>query len=289
MTGMSTADPIEAARHAYAEELRFTARVRNAAVVHAFATVPRERFVGAGPWRIRSPMNMAEYWTTDDADPCQVYHDVLVALDETRGLNNGQPSLWASLLDGLSLSPGERVLHLGCGTGYYSAILAELVGRSGTVTAVEIDPVLATRARVALAPWPQAMAINADGTTHDPGSVTTIIASAGATHPMPLWLDSLTRGGRLLFPLTADDRWGAMLLLTRQEDFFAARFIRPVGFIAFAGARDPEMSRRLKLAIERRDMCTVRSLRRDGHAEDGSCWLHGDDWCLSRREPGATP
>lgn len=67
-------DPVEQARHGYAEELRFTARVSSPAVVNAFAAVPRERFVGPGPWRVKSPMNMAEYWTTEDADPCHVYH-----------------------------------------------------------------------------------------------------------------------------------------------------------------------------------------------------------------------
>ena len=61
-------DAIAEARQRYAEELRFTARVGSRAVVDAFATVPRERFVGPGPWRILSPMAMAEYWTTDDAD-----------------------------------------------------------------------------------------------------------------------------------------------------------------------------------------------------------------------------
>jgi protein-L-isoaspartate(D-aspartate) O-methyltransferase len=89
--------PVEEARHSYAAELRFTAKMRSSALVNAFATVPREQFVGPGPWRIKSPMDLAEYWTTDDDDPSQVYHDVLIALDESRGINNGQPSLWAYL------------------------------------------------------------------------------------------------------------------------------------------------------------------------------------------------
>ncbi len=241
MIALATTNAVALARRAYAEELRFTARVRSAAVVRALATVPRERFVGPGPWRVRSPMDGAAYWTTDDGDPRHVYHDVLIALDEARGLNNGQPSLWATLLDGLAISPGDHVLHLGCGTGYYSAILAELAGPHGTVTAVEIDATLAARAGAALEPWPQVRVIIADGTAHDPGAVDVIVASAGATHPLPRWLDALKPGGRLLFPLTADDRGGAMLLLTRQgAEALAARFIRPVWFIEFAGARDPE-------------------------------------------------
>jgi hypothetical protein len=120
--------PLHFVRRWFAEELRFAANLRSPAVVRAFATVPRERFVGPGPWRIRSRMSRGEYWTTESADPCHVYHDALIALDEARGLNNGQPSLCASFVDALDVQPGQQVLHLGCGTGYYSAILAELVG-----------------------------------------------------------------------------------------------------------------------------------------------------------------
>jgi protein-L-isoaspartate O-methyltransferase len=128
------ADSVEQVRRWYAEELRFTARVSSPTVVDAFATVPRERFVGPGPWLIKSPMNLAEYWVSEDADPCHVYHDVLIALDEARGINNGQPSLWAYLFNQIGIIAGEHVLHLGCGTGYYTAIAAELVGPTGKVT-----------------------------------------------------------------------------------------------------------------------------------------------------------
>jgi protein-L-isoaspartate(D-aspartate) O-methyltransferase len=87
---------VRTARQLYAEELRFTANVTSSSVVRAFATVPREHFVGPGPWRILSPMRSGDYWTTVNANPRHVYHDVLIALDETRGINNGQPSLWAN-------------------------------------------------------------------------------------------------------------------------------------------------------------------------------------------------
>src|SRR6516164_7704885 len=126
-------DPVVIARRAYAEELRFTAPVRSPAIVKAFATVPREHFLGPGPWRVLSPMSMAGYWTTENADPCHVYHDVLVAIDEERRLNNGQPSLWARLYDELGLTEGAHVVHVGAGTGYYSAVLAAIVGPAGRV------------------------------------------------------------------------------------------------------------------------------------------------------------
>ena len=181
-------DPIEGARRSYAEELRFTAHIRSPAVVTAFAAVPRERFVGAGPWRVRSSMDMAEYWTTEDGDPRAVYHDVLIALDEKRQINNGQPSLWAFLLDQLDVAAGEQALHLGCGTGYYTAVVAELVGPTGKVTAIEIDAGLAEKARAALKPWPQITVSNADGATLSFEPADLIAASAGATHPLSSWL-----------------------------------------------------------------------------------------------------
>jgi protein-L-isoaspartate(D-aspartate) O-methyltransferase len=238
---------VEKARQSYAAELGFTARVRSLAVVNAFATVPREQFVAPGPWRIKSPVDLAEYWTTDDDDPSHVYHDVLIALDASRGVNNGQPSLWAYLFNRLDLALGEHILHLGCGTGYYTAIIAELVGSAGRVTAVEIDAKLAQRAETALGEWPQVRVIHADGAGTSFEAVDAIVASAGATHPLSSWLDALRPGGRLLFPMTTlRDDPGAMLLVTRRpEQGFAARFLCRAGFIQFQGARDPAISRRL--------------------------------------------
>src|SRR5256885_1479036 len=115
--GVAMRHLIEEARQRYAEELRFTAKLGSRAIVDAFATVPRERFLGPGPWRVLSPMAMAEYWTTEDADPRHLYHDVLIAIDEERRLNNGQPSLWARMYDQLELSRGHHVVHVGAGTG----------------------------------------------------------------------------------------------------------------------------------------------------------------------------
>ena len=128
-------DAIEAARRAYAEELWFTTHMRSTALRAAFAAVPRERFVGPGPWIFKTPWENFEGWATANDDPRQLYHDVLIALDEKLGLNNGLPAFWAFLLDRINVAPGESVIHLGCGTGYYTAILAELVGPTGRIRA----------------------------------------------------------------------------------------------------------------------------------------------------------
>ncbi len=75
----------------------------------------------------------------------------------------------------------------GCGTGYFSVILAETVGAGGAVT--EMDAALAGRAAVAVAAWPPAAVIAADGSSYCGGQFDLIVASAGVTHPPPVWLD----------------------------------------------------------------------------------------------------
>jgi protein-L-isoaspartate(D-aspartate) O-methyltransferase len=283
-------DAIKTRRRFYAEELRFTTRMRSPGVQAAFATVPRERFVGNGPWRVKSLWDMADYWTTEDADPGNVYHDILIALDEKLGLNNGQPSLWAFLFDRLGVAAGEHVLHLGCGTGYYTAILAELAGAEGSVTAIEIEPSMAQRARPALAPWPQIALRHGDGASGPFSPADVIVASAGATHPLPIWIEALKPGGRLLFPITVTRGPGGMLLVRRHGGGeFSAQFLCAAAFYEFSGARDADVSGRLEQALTRDRGAGVKSLRRDSHSEEDTCWLHGDGWCLSRREVTAEP
>lgn len=286
--GRVTDDEVAAARRRFAEELRYVARVRSPAVVAAFAAVPRERFLGPGPWRVLSPMAMAEgYWTTGDDDPRHLYHDVLVAIDERRRLNNGQPSLWAFLYDRLGPLAGAHVVHVGAGTGYYSAVLAELVGRGGRVTALEVDPDLAARAGANLADaWPQAEVVAADGFAFRPGRpADAIVVNAGVSHLSPAWLDALAPGGgRLLVPLTAGRRRGGFLLITRPAGAsrrHPARFAGPTRIIPCVGGRDPGAEARLEAALAGSGLDSVRSLRRDPEPPDATCWLAGDGWWLS--------
>jgi protein-L-isoaspartate(D-aspartate) O-methyltransferase len=278
-------DRLAAARRRFAEELRYTAHVRSRAVVEAFATVPRERFAGPGPWRLLSPTSMADYWSTEDADPRHLCHDVLVAIDEGRRLNNGQPSLWAALYDRLGLEAGMHVVHVGTGTGYYSAVLAEVVGRRGRVTAVEIDPGLAARARTNLAAWSQAAVVEADGVAFRPDRpADAIVVNAGVSHLAATWLDALAYDGRLLVPLTNAEGAGAFLLIVRHAGAthrYPARFVSRTRIIPCVGGRHPDAEARLEAALARSGFGAVRSLRRPPEAPDESCWLEGDSWWLS--------
>jgi len=284
MTPPSSAASLAASRRAYAEELRYCAHIRSEVIVDALAMVPREKFLGPGPWRIKQ-FGRPAYWLTPDDDPRHLYHNVLVAIDHTRGLNNGQPELWAFLFDQLELAPGERVLHIGAGVGYYTAIAAELVGASGRVTAFEVDEALAARAKANLADRDNVEVRAGDGCAFDPGTADAIIVNAGCTHPLPHWLDALPDGGRLLVPLTVE--WsGGYLLVTRVGDAFAARFVCYVAIFPATSVRDAEAEARLAKALQNGGYAAaadaVKSLRRDPHPADDSCWLHAPDFCLSR-------
>ncbi|MGE3652259.1 MAG: protein-L-isoaspartate O-methyltransferase [Reyranellaceae bacterium] len=278
-----------AARTAYADELaRIGPIERTPELTAAFAAVPRERFLGPGPWRIIVPHASGnEVFTAPDADPVHLYRDVLVTIDATRGINNGQPSLWARAFDRLGLKPGARVLHVAAGTGYYSAILAETVGPAGRLVAVEYEADLAERARVTLAPWPWVTVVHGDGRTHDPGfDVDAIAVCAGSTHPAPLWLDRLADGGVLVMPLTARYGWGIMLRVERRGAAFAAASIGGVGIYPCAGGRDGAAEDRLQRALERltRNIAPITALHRGEPPADDRArvWYAGPGFWLER-------
>jgi protein-L-isoaspartate(D-aspartate) O-methyltransferase len=280
-------DELQGLRAAYARSVVAEAGSDDAALIEAFAAVPREDFVGPPPWRIHSPSGFLDS-PTDDAR--LLYQDVLVALLPERGINNGQPSLHARCLAALRLERGDAVIHVGAGSGYYTAIIAQLVGARGRVDAYEIEPVLAAQAAMNLRPWPQARlhAQSALGAAL-PQGVDAIYVSAGATHPPAAWLDALGTRGRLLLPLTAGEGSGAMLLATRRPSGrYAAHFLARVAFIPCIGAHDDADARALAATLRTRRLTDVRSLVRDD-APDASAWHVGRGWWLSTTpvdEPG---
>src|SRR5665811_2013725 len=86
---------LERARLDFAERLRQAVGMRSAALVRAFAAVPREHFVGPGPWKILVPPDLLAYRDTPDGDARHLYDNVLVALDASRRLINGEPAALA--------------------------------------------------------------------------------------------------------------------------------------------------------------------------------------------------
>jgi len=274
---------LEAHRTFYANLITAMAGVPEERLAAAFAETPRERFLGPGPWKV---FTAGGYITTPTDDPAFLYQDVTVALSEESKINNGQPVLHAANLAALNPQPGETVLHVGAGTGYYTALLARLVAPGGQVFAYEIHPALAERAQANLAGMPDVTVYARSGAEGTLPAANVVYVNAGATAPLENWLDALRPGGRLLFPLTPDGPGGApgaggMLLITRTPaERFDARFLMPVMFISCAGARDEETARKLAEAFKRGDMRNVRSLLRHT-PPDETCWCAGNGWWLS--------
>lgn len=274
-------------RQFYAEELRAVAHLRCEALVRAFATVRREDFLGQGPWQvlISWEAGSSSYRTTEDGDPRHLYHNVLVAIDAARGLNNGHPSALASWFEQLDLHAGDNVVHVGCGTGYYTAILAEVVGSNGRVTAYEIDADLAGRAQANLGHWPSVEVVAGNGAQYL-GAADAIFINAGTTHLSVSWLDSLKPGGRLLVPMTASSDpsgvgSGRMLKVLRDSSGFTATFVSEVGIFPCIGHRDAALDAALTRAFEGDSWKSVRSVRLEPHEPSSTCWLHGEGACVS--------
>lgn len=283
-------DRVEEVRASFAAEItaNVDARERDA-IRDAFASTPRERFLGEGPWKILSP---GGYTETDWNDPTSVYCDSPIAIDPSRGINNGQPTLYVRCMAALHIRPGEGITHIGAGTGYYTAILARLTGFDGVVHAFEIDPRLSERATRNLSDLEQVRVYGRSGSNAPLPDSDVIYVSAGATAPQREWLEALRAGGRLLFPLTDSEGYGGALMATRSKsaqaprakgegEALAATFVSSVMFIPCAGARDPQTGERLSRTFARGDLNSVRSLRLESEP-DGTCWFAGQRWWLSR-------
>jgi protein-L-isoaspartate(D-aspartate) O-methyltransferase len=272
-------DRIQAHRSFFANLITANAGLpQGSELAAAFASTPREHFVGPPPWRV---FTRGGYVETISDDPAVLYQDFVVSLGSRESLNNGQPSLHALCIAALAPQKGERIVHVGVGSGYYTTLLAKLVGETGFVDAYEIEPDLAERAKNNLADFPWVNVHLQSGAEPPLPECDVLYVNAGATHPLAVWLDALRPGGRLAFPLIPAEGFGAMLLITRQQDnSYAARFLLQVQFVPCIGARDEPTARKLTKAFRSRNWTKVKSLHRNDHP-DNTCWSSGPGWWLS--------
>jgi protein-L-isoaspartate(D-aspartate) O-methyltransferase len=281
---------LDIVRAAYAKQILAAARVDDTRVGTAFSTIHREDFLGPGPW----PMlrGFGEYVPTPDADPVYLYTNDLVGILPDRKLNNGQPSLHAHLIHEASPAAGDHVVHIGTGTGYYTAILAHLAGSAGRVTGIEYDPELAARAKTNFATYPNVNVVEGDGSLVSFDQADVIYVNAGCTRPAESWLDGLADGGRLILPMTSDQGFGAkspeqfasagavFRVERRGQDYFA-RWISAVAIFPCAGSRDEVSERALAEAFAKGGWQQVTRLYREGDITEERCWLRGSGWSLA--------
>ena len=165
----------------------------------AFATVPRELFLPPGPWHIFAVLG-GRYVETPSTDAWYVYQDVLVAIDKNRGIHNGQPSIHAAFMSAVEPQPGETLIHVGAGTGYYTAILSMLVAPGGRVEAIEVDEALARTAKRNLAAFDNVSVTIGNASKMSLPAPNVIYVSAGVRWPPVHWLEALEPEGRLFVP-----------------------------------------------------------------------------------------
>lgn len=275
------------ARRWFAEDIRIAAPVtHNPAIISAFAKVPREHYLGGGPWRIHPRQFDRPAYESPTAEPRHIYHDVLVSIDDDQGINNGLPSIWAYYLDQMAIKAGDVILQVGAGVGYFTAILAELVTPSGRVIAYEMDEVLAERAKENLKGYAQVEVLSGDAClAENLPPLDAVVAFAGATHVPENWLSHLTKTGRVVIPFTADDHWGFMLLLERQGAEFAATSLGKCGFYHCGGARRVDEAVALKMALGASGgNAPVLGQMRHGKPDlgDESAWYVGGGFWMSK-------
>lgn len=274
-------------RQCFAEEVAAVANLRTPQLVEALASLPREKFLRPGPWLVRSESDFGGARTTADSEAQHVYHNYSIAIDAARQLFNGAPGIVAASIDALTLACGDRVLHVGAGLGYYSGLMAHVVGEPGRVVAIEVDAALASEARANLAavPWVDVRLGNATGLAGE--SFDAILVSAGVTHPQRTWLDALALGGRMILSLTATmpamgplGKGFSAVFTKTGNDTFSARVLAMTAIYSGVGLRDESLNTQLGQAMMRSPFPRISSLRTDAHLPSASCWLHSEEFCL---------
>jgi protein-L-isoaspartate(D-aspartate) O-methyltransferase len=188
--------------------------IRDARVLEAMARVPREAFV---------PEGLAGH----------AYDDAALPIGEEQTIS--QPYIVAEMCELLTLDGSENALDVGTGSGYAAAVLDEL---AGAVVSVEVVPVLAARARAALAATGHGLVEVRVGDGRlgapDRAPFDAIAVAAAAADVPPALLEQLAPGGRLVAPLGGRGGQRLVRLLKTAEGIVrtksvACRFVPLVG------------------------------------------------------------
>jgi protein-L-isoaspartate(D-aspartate) O-methyltransferase len=206
-------------------------------VERAFRRVPRHAFV---------PDVDLELTYRDTNIPTKLKGGEIVS-------SSSQPAIMAIMLEQLAPGPGHRVLEIGAGTGYNAALLAEIVGPRGQVTAVDLDADTVARARDALgaAGYSNVRVEQADGMHGfaDSAPYDRVIATVGLGDiPVAFWAQ-LKTGGRLVLPLSLR---GVMKSVAFRKDMhgrLVSSSLMPAMFMPFRGFA-PLLLREVRLGPE---------------------------------------
>ncbi|WP_232376804.1 methyltransferase, FxLD system [Amycolatopsis aidingensis] len=147
------------------------------------------------------------------------------------------PQIQAFMLEQADIQPGMRVLEVGSG-GLNAAMLAELVGETGGVTTMDIDPEITDRARTLLdaAGYSRVQVVCGDAETGLPGLglFDVVLVTVGCWDVPPAWIEHLIEGGRIVVPLRMRGITRS-LSLRRTGDHLVADSAEVCGFVKIRG------------------------------------------------------
>lgn len=146
------------------------------------------------------------------------------------------------MLERAQLRPGMRVLEVGSG-GYNAALAAEVVGPTGSVTSLDIDPTVIDRARTHLTQTGYADRVElvvGDGEHGHPSGAPydRIIVTVAATDLPPAWTEQLVDGGRLVLPLGVRG-FQRIYAFTRYGELLLGETGNHAGFVPMQGLGAP--------------------------------------------------
>jgi protein-L-isoaspartate(D-aspartate) O-methyltransferase len=192
--------------------------IRHVAVLRAMASVPRERFVPA-------------------LEASRAYDDSALPVGECQTIS--QPYVVALMLEAIAPLSTHRVLEIGTGTGYATAVLAEIVAEVYTVERLGILAA-AARARLAALGYREIRVLEGDGTLGWPEHAPydgIVVTAGGPDVPSPL-LPQLRVGAHLVIPVGPTPRAQDLVRVTRRgPDEYSRESLGPVAFVPLIGEK----------------------------------------------------
>lgn len=198
-------------------------RIRDARVLDAMRTVPRDRFV-------------------PEAFRRQAYSDGPLPIG--RGQTISQPYIVAFMAEALRLRGGERILEVGSGSGYAAAVLSLL---GSEVYGIELEQELYDRsvATIRELGYPNVHLRRGDGFGGWPEEApfdAIVLSCAAEAIPAPLWAQ-LAEGGRLLYPRGSADDVQELVLVTKAPEGPREERLAPVRFVPLRRAPQAPQAR----------------------------------------------